>query len=99
VDADDNAINAIKEMAEKAKLESLLASICVDTGELHFAYHKLYVAGAYLGAAQDALRRSRSDGGRRYVDGARRALEEARADYADAVGYRVPPIECFMESR
>jgi len=99
VDADDNAINDIKDMSEKAKLAAFIASMCVDNGELHFAYHKLHVSGAYLGAAQDALRRSRSDGGRRYVDGARRALEEARADYADAVGHSMPPIECFMESR
>ena len=96
---DDNSLDLIKDMSAKATNAAYIASMCAGAGELHFAYHKLYVAGAYLGAAQDALRRSRSDGGRRYVDGARRALEEARADYADAVGYRVPPIECFMGSR
>ena len=74
MDADDNAINDIKDMSEKAKLAAFIASMCVDTGELHFAYHKLHVAGAYLDAAQDALRRSRSDLGSWYVGCARRAL-------------------------
>ena len=96
---DGNSIEFIRDMSVKAVHAAHESSIATYECELHFAYHKLHVAGAYLDAAQDALRRSRSDSGRWDVDGARRALEEARADYADAVRYRVPPIEYFMWSR
>jgi len=99
MDAKGNPIDVIRDMCDKSMLASSIASLYVYTCEAHLAVGKLYTAGAYLGAAQDALRRSPSDRGRWYVDGTRRLLEEAISDYADAVGYRVPPIECFMESR
>jgi len=98
-DADRKSIDFIIETADKAMLAASIATVYVCTGDLHLACSKLYVAGAYLDAAQDALRRSPSDRGRWYVDGTRRLLEEAIADYADAVGHSVPPVECFMESR
>jgi len=96
---DGNSIEFIRDMSVKAVHAAHDSSIATYECELHFAYHKLHVAGAYLDAAQDALRRSRSDLGSWYVGGARRALEDARADYADAVSYMVPQIEYFMGSR
>jgi len=98
--ADRNSTDII-ETADKAMLAASIATVYVCTGELHLACKKLYVAGAYLDAAQDALRRSPSpsDRERWYVDGTRRHIEESIADYAEAVGHSVPPIECFMESR
>ena len=99
MDAKGNSIDVIRDMCGKSTLAACIASLYVDTGEAHIACKKLYVAGAYLGAAQDSLRRSPSDRGRWEVDGARRLLEEAIADYADAVGHSMPPIECFIESR
>ena len=99
MDAKGNSIDVIRDMCNKSMLASSIASLYVYTGEAHLAVGKLYTSGAYLDAAQDALRRSRSDRGRWYVDGTRRLLEDAIADYAEAVGHSMPPIECFMESR
>ena len=99
METEDNSLDVIKGLSEKSVHAAHESSDATQEGELHFAYHKLHVAGAYLDAAQDALRRSSSNLGSWYVDGARIALEEARSDYADAVGYRVPPIECFIWSR
>ena len=96
MDAKGNSIDVIRDMCDKSMLASSIASLYVYTGEANLAVGKLYTSGAYLGAAQDALRRSRSENGRWEVDGTRRLLEEAIADYADAVGHSVPQIECFM---
>jgi len=97
--ADGNSIEFIRDMSIKAVIAAHASSVATYECDLHLAYHKMHVSGAYLDAAQDALRRSRSDSGRWEVDGARRALEEAIADYAEATGSSVHPVECFMESR
>ena len=99
MDAKGNSIDFIRDMSIKAVIAANASSVATYECDIRLAYHKLYVSGAYLDAAQDALRQSRSDSGRWEVDSARRLLEEAIADYADAVGHSMPPIECFMESR
>ena len=67
-----------------AGLAAVESSAATAAGDLHLAYYKLRAAGNYLRLGHRHNRRAGSSLARSALDDARRALERAASEYADA---------------
>ena len=82
-----------------AGLAAVESSTSTAAGDLHLAYHKLRASGNYLRLGYRHNSRAGSALARSALDDARRALERAASEYADAAGETPRTVEYFMWSR